>query len=202
MRTTLSESGLRDLVRDRVATAVTSGVPTLDPTRPPELPIGPLGGRIGDALRERISTILEAKRAELSAAVRERAQAVAADARARAQQRIDAIKSDLSKKIARTLESKLDTRVARVDDWWDPFIGLRGRLNLSEAWYLTAKGDVGGFGVGSDFAWQAEAALGCHVTRSIFAEAGYRALGTDYNDDGLTYDVITHGAQVTVGITF
>ena len=47
-----------------------------------------------------------------------------------------------------------------------------------------------------------EAALGFQLTRSIYAEAGYRALGIDYEDKGLTYNTITHGAQVTVGVTF
>ena len=39
-------------------------------------------------------------------------------------------------------------------------------------------------------------------TGSIYAELGYRALSFDYDHDGLTYDTITHGAQVTVGIQF
>lgn len=56
--------------------------------------------------------------------------------------------------------------------------------------------------IGSDLMWQAEGALGLQVTRQIFAELGYRALSFDYNKDGLTYDAITHGAQMTVGIEF
>ena len=189
----LSEHDVRNLVRDRLLEETSGRVPTIDPDRPTHLPIGPLGGRLADELRARITAIIEAKQAELAAAIRQRTQAARAAvgaraeaARARAQQRIDEIKRDLSRKIARALESKLDARFARTDDWWDPFIGLRGRLNLGEAWYLTAKGDVGGFGVGSDFTWQAEAALGCQITGYIFAEAGYRALGTDYEGDGLT----------------
>jgi hypothetical protein len=34
------------------------------------------------------------------------------------------------------------------------------------------------------------------------AELDYRALSFDYDHDGLTYDTITHGAQVTAGIEF
>jgi predicted metal-binding membrane protein len=33
-------------------------------------------------------------------------------------------------------------------------IGLRGRLNLTKAFYLTAETDVGGFGIGSDMQWR------------------------------------------------
>jgi hypothetical protein len=45
-----------------------------------------------------------------------------------------------------------------------------------------------------------EAALGFQLTRRIHAEIAYRALRLDYDHDGLTYDSITHGAQVTIGI--
>ena len=74
--------------------------------------------------------------------------------------------------------------------------------NFTPAIYAIGRGDIGGFGVGSDLMWQAEAALGFQLTRSIFAELGYRALSLDYEKDGLTYDTITHGPQVTVGVQF
>jgi hypothetical protein len=81
--------------------------------------------------------------------------------------------------------------------WWDPYVALRARYNFTRAFYVTARGDIGGFGVGSDLMWQAQGALGCQITRHIFAEAGYRALSFDYENDGFLFDAITHGAQVT-----
>lgn len=121
---------------------------------------------------------------------------------ARAIGRVKGSTAERQAKIARLLRDALSRTVSRTDDWFDPYIGLRVRYNFTDRFYVTAKGEIGGFGVGSDFTWQAEAALGCQVTQSIFAEAGYRALSIDYEDSGLTYDVITHGAQVTLGITF
>ena len=44
--------------------------------------------------------------------------------------------------------------------------------------------------------------LGFMVKPNMYVEAGYRALGQDYNQDGLTYDMITHGALFTMGVTF
>ena len=105
-------------------------------------------------------------------------------------------------KIKQRLHDALDRTVSRTDDWWDPYIGLRGRYNLNDKFYLTGKGDIGGFGVGSDLTWTAEAALGCQLSSRIFTEVGYRALGVDLEKDGLTMDTVTHGAQVTLGITF
>jgi hypothetical protein len=197
LRTALSESGLRDVIAQQLGTrlAVLDG-------RNPTLPIGPLGGRDRTPILDRVRQIIEARKAELTAALRDRAQAATDALRARAQARVDGIKRDVSHQISRTLESKLDRTVSRTDDWFDPYIGLRGRYNFTDRLYVTAKGDVGGFGIGSDFTWQAEAAFGWQLTHRIFAEAGYRALGIDYEDNGLTYNTITHGAQITLGISF
>jgi len=87
----------------------------------------------------------------------------------------------------------------------DPYVGFRGRYNFCEKFYFLAKADIGGFGVGSDLTWEASAALGCQLTKNIFAEAGYRYLAVDYHQggqNGLTYDVRTQGAEVTLGINF
>lgn len=189
------DGALRKLIAARLPDA-----PELN--RPTTLPIAPLDGRLGDKLRERVQAIIDARKAALAAAVQARAQAVGAAARDAAQRRVDAVKHDLSREIARTLEGKLDARVARLDDWFDPYVGFRARYNLNEKFYLTAKADIGGFGVGSDLTWTAEAALGWKVMRNLYSEIGYRAIGVDYEKDGLTYDMITHGPQMTLGITF
>ena len=91
------------------------------------------------------------------------------------------------------------------DNWIDPVIGLRGRLNLSKAFYLTAETDIGGFGIGSDIAGQAYAALGCQITRNIYSEVGYRALYDDFRDEGdhdFLYQLWFQGAQITTGLKF
>lgn len=136
------------------------------------------------------------------AAQRAQLQAQAAALRAGVEQRIADAKDDIEKEIEKTLKKTLNQRVARVDDWWDPYVGLRARYNFTPAIYAIGRGDIGGFGVGSDLMWQAEAALGIQLSKSLFTELGYRALSFDYEKDGLTYDVISHGAQVTVGINF
>ena len=84
-------------------------------------------------------------------------------------------------------------------------VGLRGRFNLSKAFYLTAESDVGGFGIGSDIAVQAYAALGCQITRNIYSEVGYRYLYDDFRDanaNDFLYQLSLHGAQITVGLNF
>ncbi len=197
LRTALDGSRLRKVI-DQCLGASLAAIEGRDPT----LPAAPQGKPIADAIRARVAAIVDARKAELSAALQARAMAATDALRARAQARVDGIKKDVSRRIARTLESKLDTTVSRTDDWWDPYIGLRGRYDLSEKFYLTGKGDIGGFGIGSDLTWTAEAAVGCQLTRNVFAEVGYRALGVNYDKDGLLMDTITHGPQVTLGINF
>ena len=105
-------------------------------------------------------------------------------------------------KIKEILHDALDAKVSRTDDWWDPYVGVRARYNFNDKFYLTAKGDIGGFGVGCDVTWTAESALGCQITPNMFAELGYRAIGVDYDKDGLIMDTVTHGPQLTLGINF
>jgi hypothetical protein len=88
--------------------------------------------------------------------------------------------------------------VVYVSDPYRP----RRRYNLSKAFYLTGKADVGSFGAGSDVSVQAYGALGCQVTRNIYSELGYRYLYYDYDSDGYLYKVSTYGPQITAGIIF
>jgi hypothetical protein len=222
----LSEKDFRGKIRTAVTNEITDRLDVLKGKKPaaPTIPIPPLGGRlpgpIGDFIRDLIQSktdeIKNAVRAEAeaaaataraaiadkTAAARARAQAAAEKLRAAVDRRVTAAKKELSTKIADTLHDGLDRKVSRRDDWWDPYVGLRGRYNLNDKFYLVAKGDIGGFSVGADLSWQVEAAIGMMVTKNIFSEIGYRALGVDYEKDGLLMDTVTHGPQVTLGITF
>jgi hypothetical protein len=106
------------------------------------------------------------------------------------------------RKIAGILNKGLNRSFSLTEYWFDPYIGIGGRYNLTKAFYVTAKVDVGGFGAGSDITTQASGALGCHLTRSIYSELGYRYLYDDYLNNGFKYNVSTQGAQITTGITF
>ena len=69
--------------------------------------------------------------------------------------------------------------------WVDPLVGLRLRHQFAPGWNFVATGDVGGFGVGSKFSWQALAALNydfyVHNGITWSGMAGYRALYVDYS---------------------
>ncbi|WP_198374457.1 hypothetical protein [Neoroseomonas rubea] len=65
--------------------------------------------------------------------------------------------------------------------WVDPVISARGVLRLSDRFSVTAYGDIGGFGVGSEFTWQAFGTVDYQVTESISVSAGFRWIHIDYD---------------------
>jgi hypothetical protein len=159
--------------------------------RNPPLPIPPLAGREPGQIRELIRGLLESRQPELVAAIQSGVQA-----------RVNLLKTELESRIANTLTSQLSRSFSLYENWFDPFIGVRGRYNFCRPFYLTAEGDVGGFGIGSEVTCQAYGAIGCQITRNIFSEAGYRFLYVDYDTTSLIYQVALHGAQITVGLNF
>lgn len=93
------------------------------------------------------------------------------------------------------------------ETWVDPLIGVRGDYHLTDTWSLIVRGDIGGFGVGSDFAWNAAAYLGWAPARWCTLLAGYRAVGVDYDNDedgqgAFAYDTITNGAVLGAAFLF
>jgi len=87
-------------------------------------------------------------------------------------------------------------------NWVDPIVGARARVALSEKWFLLFLADLGGFGAGSDFTWQAFAGAGYQISKTWSVKFGYRALGIDFEDGGFVYDVTLQGFILGFGIRF
>lgn len=96
----------------------------------------------------------------------------------------------------------LNRNISGDKGWVDPYVGFLTRAKLAEPLTLVVKGDIGGFGVSSDITWQAYAGLEYQITKHLYAGLGYRVLGVDYTDGGFTYDVITSGVQIELGLKF
>ena len=90
-------------------------------------------------------------------------------------------------------------------NWTDPVVGMRLRHKTRWGGEVLLRGDIGGFGIGSDFTWQAFGGY-AHVWPQdgwdISAVVGYRALSLDYDEGagnrrrGL--DVVLHGPMMGV----
>jgi opacity protein-like surface antigen len=92
------------------------------------------------------------------------------------------------------------------ESWIDPVVGAHFTLPLSDQWSVNLRGDVGGFGVGSDLAWQGIATLRWQATASFGVLAAYRYIQMDYEDgsgnEAFIYDVSISGPALGVVFTF
>lgn len=91
-------------------------------------------------------------------------------------------------------------------DWVDPIVGGRFTAKLSERILFRFRGDIGGFGVGSDFTWNLETGLGFRLTRRAELQVNFRVLDVDYQEgagrDFYAYDVISPGVVIAFPIHF
>ena len=169
--------------------------------RKPNIPIAPLGGRIEQEVAQRVENFIQEKEAALRARI-DALHLMGEARRAAVQRAVNAAKARIANQLAVRLNKSLSQTLARDDFWFDPYVGLRTRYNFNKTYYTAVRGEIGGFGVGADLMWEVEAVVGINLTRSIFTEIGYRALGADYENDDLLFDAVMHGPQITTGITF
>jgi hypothetical protein len=190
---------LKSTIRENIISRI--GDRLEDHERHPNIPIGPLGGRIRQKIANVVEDFIDLKLDALKARID--ALHLRGEARRAAVARaVNAAKMQIANQLAATLDAKLGQTLSRDDYWFDPYVGLRARYNFNKTYYTAVRGEIGGFGVGADLMWEVETVIGINLTRSIFTEIGYRALGGDYKDNGFLFDTVMHGPQITTGITF
>jgi hypothetical protein len=86
--------------------------------------------------------------------------------------------------------------------WVDPFVGMIYGPRLSNKTYLSLRGDIGGFGIESDLAVNAEAILRYQFGDTFSFKFGYRYLKVDFKDSNLVYDLSLEGFLFGLGIQF
>lgn len=86
--------------------------------------------------------------------------------------------------------------------WADPFVGVRMMVPVGKTVSLSLRGDIGGFGIGSDLAWNVVGAAEWAFAERWKANLAYRCLDFDYEDDGFVYNVRMDGPALGVSYTF
>ncbi len=84
----------------------------------------------------------------------------------------------------------------------DPIVGARFRRGVSEKLWVQLRGDVGGFGIGSDFSWFVSAVAGVRVSKLLSFDFGYRTWTFDYQGDSDLKDLDLTLAGFGGGLTF
>lgn len=87
-------------------------------------------------------------------------------------------------------------RIAPESNFVDPILGLRANASLSDRWSLLGYIDIGGFGFGSDFTWQAALTANYKVSNNLYLSAGWRHLHLDFSDDSMMFDGAMAGPVV------
>ena len=92
--------------------------------------------------------------------------------------------------------------------WVDLLIGARWTRPINDRWKFLIKGDVGGFGVESDFTSSLAAGAVYSFSDRFALDLQYKALWVDYEDGNagqrgyFAYDTVTHGPIVGFQFNF
>jgi hypothetical protein len=102
------------------------------------------------------------------------------------------------------LKGPLQSTLEQTKQWVDPIVGLKVKQPLGGPLHFTLQADIGGFGVGSSFAWHLFPVIGADVGKRTTLGVGYRVLSGDYKTGSqqnlFKYDVITQA--FVLGATF
>lgn len=103
--------------------------------------------------------------------------------------RYNEIKSDLTPRDMPRMHSSFS--------WTDPIVGFKGGVKLGKIWTFGYRGDVGGFGAGSDFTWLGVLRFDARVSKNTTLGFGYSGYNVDYTEgsgaEEFVYNVTTYG---------
>jgi hypothetical protein len=90
-----------------------------------------------------------------------------------------------------------------TQSWYDPMLIVRIRHNAVKKFMYEFRGEIGGFGIGSDFAWQIQAYAGYRFSKLFQITGGYRVISLDYSkgegENRFLYDIDTFGPVIRFG---
>jgi hypothetical protein len=95
----------------------------------------------------------------------------------------------------------------RSNTWVDPLIVTRLKTVIHDKWLLQLRADIGGFGIGSQFAWQLQPDIFYRVSKLFQVGIGYRTISMNYynnksGSDYFSYNMQEYGPQIRLGFNF
>ena len=117
------------------------------------------------------------------------------------------LSTDLQVATTAPISGEVTTRNASAGaSWVDPLVGLQYSLPINYAWRLNLRGDIGGFGIGSDLSYQVLANVRWQANDTVGVVVGYRLIAFDYEDgkdrNYQRYDMTEQGPLVGVAVSF
>jgi hypothetical protein len=93
-----------------------------------------------------------------------------------------------------------------TETWFDPMLITRIKSKSEDKFIYQFRGEIGGFGIGSDLAWQIQAYAGYRFSKLFQITGGYRIISLDYESGNgqnrFMYNVDTSGPVVRFGFNF
>ena len=90
--------------------------------------------------------------------------------------------------------------------WMDPIIITRLSAEIKQKWLFQFRGDIGGFGIGSDLTWQLQAYAGYRFGKVFQLTGGYRYLSVDYDKgadaERFVFNMASFGPVLRFGFNF
>ena len=113
--------------------------------------------------------------------------------------RVNTLQADLKFK-------RIDVERTQDKTWVDPLAGVILRSPADRRVQYRVYTEIGGFGLGSDFAWQIFPVVGIKLTEQAALEFGYRWLDINYesgeDDEKFGYDMLTQGPVAGISFRF
>lgn len=106
--------------------------------------------------------------------------------------------------LAQDLDIDPGPEIGFDDTYAEPLLGARLGLQVSPSITLGLRGDVSGFGIGSDVTWNLLAGLDWRFSRNVSLRAAYRIyeLVYDTEEDGREFDVYVQEQGIWLGFKF
>ena len=117
--------------------------------------------------------------------------------------RLNNINAELDLNIKQISGGTVNSKKNLTQTWVDPVLITRAKLPLSNKFLLQFRGDLGGFGIGSDFTWQIQVDAAYNFSKKFLMALGYRIISVDYNkgsgQERFLYDMNTFGPALKFG---
>ena len=116
------------------------------------------------------------------------------------------LSADLEANIQLPGQAQIRRTASKGASWVDPLVGLQFNTPINDDWDFMLRGDIGGFGIGSDLTYQLLTTIHWQANERFGVVFGYRLLSFDYEDgsgaDYLRFDLTEQGPLIGVTISF
>lgn len=100
----------------------------------------------------------------------------------------------------------IPVKASKTETWFDPMLIGRIKNREGQKFLYQFRAEIGGFGIGSDLAWEIQAYAGYRFSDLFQMTGGYRVIGLDFEtgsgSDRFMYDVDTSGPVIRLGFNF